>query len=162
MTVALQLWKNISGKCAADGAADDSKISSGEQLGSEKNGKTRPDLADLMKKEASGGSTLAPDSVTKEKGRLPDKEAVVILKNKAPASSNNLMDNRDSQPDGAMRDMADTASRNGQAGPRGSPRSEQHENEQMGNGDGKGYENVKGVLYTFNGIHEFNCHMELC
>ncbi|CAL9227807.1 unnamed protein product, partial [Arabidopsis halleri] len=87
VTEALQLWKNISGKCV-DGASDDSKIASGDLLGSEKNGKQRSDLAHLMKKESSDGSTLSPDSPTKEKGGLADTEAVVILKNKAPASSN--------------------------------------------------------------------------
>ncbi|KAG7585939.1 Armadillo-type fold [Arabidopsis thaliana x Arabidopsis arenosa] len=40
VTEALQLWKNISGKCV-DGASDDSKIASGELLGSERNGKQR-------------------------------------------------------------------------------------------------------------------------
>ncbi|KAG7540568.1 Armadillo-type fold [Arabidopsis thaliana x Arabidopsis arenosa] len=251
VTEALQLWKNISGKCV-DGASDDSKIASGDLLGSEKNGKQRSDLAHLMKKESSDGSTLSPDSPTKEKLGLADTEAVVILKNKARASSNtayfqrlvkshsvsegssssnrghwlavqkqllelerkqnyfmyllqefvgvshdstvavegkatdlsissghkgNLTagsgknDNnvanyptgkyngrapgdRGSQPDGATRDMANAAWRNGQAEPRRSPRSsEQHENEQMGNwwtcGESEGYGGYGTVRYVW-------------
>lgn len=85
MTESLQLWKKVSGKCV-DGAPDESKISSGEQLGSEKNGEKRSNLADLMKKEAPDGSTLSPDSASKGKGGLPEK-AVVMLKKKAPALS---------------------------------------------------------------------------
>ena len=85
MTEALQLWKKISGKCL-DGAPDESKSSSGEQLGSEKNGDKRSNLSDLMKKEASDGSILSPDSASKAKGGLPEK-AAVMLKKKAPALS---------------------------------------------------------------------------
>ncbi|CAN6987754.1 hypothetical protein IGI04_001662 [Brassica rapa subsp. trilocularis] len=85
VTEALQLWKKISGKCL-DGAPDESKSSSGEQLGSEKNGDKRSNLSDLMKKEASDGSILSPDSASKAKGGLPEK-AAVMLKKKAPALS---------------------------------------------------------------------------
>ncbi|KAF8052743.1 hypothetical protein N665_1514s0015 [Sinapis alba] len=85
VTEALQLWKKISGKCV-DGAPDESKSSSGEQLGSEKNGDKRSNLSDLMKKEASDGSVLSPDTASKAKGGLPEK-AVVMLKKKAPALS---------------------------------------------------------------------------
>lgn len=85
MTEALQLWKKISGKYV-DGATDESKLSSGEQLGSEKNAEKRSNLADLMKNEASDGSTLSPDSAFKGKGCLPEK-AVGLLKKKAPVLS---------------------------------------------------------------------------
>ncbi|XP_056859264.1 microtubule-associated protein TORTIFOLIA1-like [Raphanus sativus] len=85
VTEALQLWKKISGK-SVDGAPDESKSSSGEQLGSEKNGDKRSNLSDLMKKEASDGSILSPDSASKAKGGLPEK-AAVMLKKKAPALS---------------------------------------------------------------------------
>ncbi|XP_010448180.1 PREDICTED: microtubule-associated protein TORTIFOLIA1-like [Camelina sativa] len=80
VTEALQLWKKISGKYV-DGAPDESKHSSGEQLGSEKNGDKRSNLADLMKKEASDGSTLSDSAA---KGGLP---AAVLLKKKAPVLS---------------------------------------------------------------------------
>ncbi|CAN7071908.1 unnamed protein product [Brassica oleracea var. botrytis] len=85
VTEALQLWKKISGKCV-DGAQDESKSSSGEQLGSEKNGDKRSNLSDLMKKEGSDGSILSLDSASKAKGGLPEK-AAVMLKKKAPALS---------------------------------------------------------------------------
>ncbi|KAH0942017.1 hypothetical protein HID58_001654 [Brassica napus] len=85
VTEALQLWKKISGKCL-DGAPDESKSSSGEQLGSEKNGDKRSNLSDLMKKEVSDGSILSPDSASKAKGGLPEK-AAVMLKKKAPVLS---------------------------------------------------------------------------
>ncbi|CAH8275209.1 unnamed protein product [Arabidopsis lyrata] len=85
VTEALQLWKKISGKYV-DGATDESKLSSGEQLGSEKNAEKRSNLADLMKNEASDGSTLSPDSAFKGKGCLPEK-AVGLLKKKAPVLS---------------------------------------------------------------------------
>uniref|UniRef100_A0A1J3IS96 Microtubule-associated protein TORTIFOLIA1 n=1 Tax=Noccaea caerulescens TaxID=107243 RepID=A0A1J3IS96_NOCCA len=80
VTEALQLWKKISGKFV-DGASDESKSSSGEQIGEK-----RSNLADLMKKEASDGSALSPDSASEGKGGLPEK-AVVMLKKKAPALS---------------------------------------------------------------------------
>ncbi|CAN8273736.1 unnamed protein product [Cochlearia groenlandica] len=82
VTEALQLWKKISGKCV-DGSSDESKS---EQHGSEKNGEKRSNLAELMTKESSDGSTLSPDAASKGKGGLPEK-AVVMLKKKAPALS---------------------------------------------------------------------------
>ncbi|XP_010545212.1 PREDICTED: microtubule-associated protein TORTIFOLIA1 isoform X1 [Tarenaya hassleriana] len=85
MTEALQLWKKIGGKCV-DGAVDEQSPSSVEQLGSEKIGEERSNLADLMKKEAPDGSILNLDSSCKGKGGIPEK-AVVMLKKKAPALS---------------------------------------------------------------------------
>ncbi|KAL1203026.1 Microtubule-associated protein TORTIFOLIA1 [Cardamine amara subsp. amara] len=78
VTEALQLWKKISGKYV-DGAPDESN-------GSDKNGEKRSNLGDLMKKEASDGSTLSSDSASQGKGGLTEK-AVVMLKKKAPVLS---------------------------------------------------------------------------